>query len=399
MELIFELLSHPSLTATQEMRKRFDEKGGVIGRNADCTWQVVDGEQKVSKYHVTISYLDGAFFITDTSTNGVEVNGTGTYLVRDKPERIGHGTRYSLDRFVIRADLPQELQRALLLAREPQPAGIKIPDDAFMGGTLLDPLEPEVLNYSVFDVTQSDNTPASMDLQFTDRAPLDFENLSVPQLVEATQAPTPQPECEPQAPDMDGFWADFGAALGVDVLAMEQAGREALAIKAATVLKQTVAGLQQSLWTRSELKNQLRLARTVIPGTRHNPLTSTHDAGEALDLLLAPHKAHQLSAEQVVWRAFRDLQAHQVALLSASRAAVRASLEHFSPQQLTLRQERDGHQPWFATSGSRWRAFSRYHQALQQDDDWCERMLARDFAQAYEEQVRLISTLHNDTQG
>lgn len=88
MELIFELLSHPSLTATQEMRKRFDEKGGVIGRNADCTWQVVDGEQKVSKYHVTISYLDGAFFITDTSTNGVEVNGTGTYLVRDKPERI-----------------------------------------------------------------------------------------------------------------------------------------------------------------------------------------------------------------------------------------------------------------------------------------------------------------------
>ena len=396
MELIFELLSHPSLTATQVMRKRFDEKGGVIGRNAECTWQVVDGEKKVSKYHVKISYLDGAFYITDTSTNGVEVNGTGTYLIRDKPERIGHGTRYSLDRFEIRADLPHELQRLVLLAKEPQPAGQEIPDNAFMGGK---PLEPEDLNYSVFDVTQSENAPASMDLQLTDRAPLDFENLCVPQLVEAAQAPTAPPQSEPQAPDMEGFWREFGAALGVDVLAMENAGREALAIKAASLLKQTVAGMQQSLWTRSELKNQLRLARTVIPGTRHNPLTSTHDAGEALSLLLAPHKAHQLSAEHVVWRAFRDLQAHQVALLSASRAAVRASLEHFSPQQLTLRQERDGHQPWFATSGSRWRAFSRYHQALQQDDDWCERMLARDFAQAYEEQVRLISTLNNDTQG
>ena len=399
MELIFELLSHPSLTPAQVMRKTFDEKGGVIGRNADCTWQVVDSEQKVSKYHVQISYLDGAFYITDTSTNGVQVNGSGTYLIRDKPERIGHGTRYSLHQFEIRAELPQELQRLLLLAQQPQPAGIKIPDDAFMGRDSRDPLEPEDLNYSVFDVTQSENGPASMDLQLTDRAPLDFEHLKVPQLVQAPQALTPQPQSEAQAPDMEGFWREFGAALGVDVLAMEQGGREALAIKAASLLKQTVAGVQQSLWTRSELKNQLRLARTVIPGTRHNPLTSTHDAGEALGLLLAPHKTHQLSAEQAVWRAFRDLQAHQVALLSASRAAVRASLEHFSPQQLTLRQERDGHQPWLATSGSRWRAFSRYHQALQQDDDWCERLLARDFAQAYEEQVRLVSTLNNDPQG
>ena len=67
-------------------------------------------------------------------------------------------------------------------------------------------------------------------------------------------------------------------------------------------------------------------------------------------------------------------------------------LEHFSPQQLTLRFERDGRRPLLATSGSRWRAYGRYHQSLCQDDDWSERLLARDFAQAYEEQVRLIST-------
>ena len=78
---------------------------------------------------------------------------------------------------------------------------------------------------------------------------------------------------------------------------------------------------------------------------------------------------------------------------------MRSSLEHFSPQQLSLRLERDGFKPLFATAGSRWRAFGRYHQALQQDNDWSERLLARDFAQAYEEQIRLISTLHNDPQG
>lgn len=106
-----------------------------------------------------------------------------------------------------------------------------------------------------------------------------------------------------------------------------------------------------------------------------------------------------MSGEQAVARSFRDLQAHQVALLGASRAAVRATLEHFSPQQLTLRFERDGRRPLLATSGSRWRAYGRYHQSLCQDDDWSERLLARDFAQAYEEQVRLISTLYTEHQG
>ena len=122
-------------------------------------------------------------------------------------------------------------------------------------------------------------------------------------------------------------------------------------------------------------------------------------AGQALGLLLQGAKPGQLVATQSVWSAFRDLQAHQVALIAASRAAVRATLDHFAPQQLTLRFERDGRKPLLATAGSRWRAYGRYHQALRQDDDWSERLLARDFAQAYEEQVRLIATLNIDPQG
>lgn len=95
-------------------------------------------------------------------------------------------------------------------------------------------------------------------------------------------------------------------------------------------------------------------------------------------------------------RAFRDLQAHQVALLSASRAAVRATLDHFAPEPLALRLERDGRLSRLSGAGGRWRAYQRYHQRLRHDDDWTERLLARDFAQAYEEQVRLIATLHGN---
>ncbi len=234
--------------------------------------------------------------------------------------------------------------------------------------------------------------------QRADYARIDMESLMVPELIDAPAEPAPTPAPKAVERQSNGFWEEFAGALGVDLNGLDHDAREALALNAARLLKQSVGGLQQSLRTRSELKNELRLAHTIVQGTNKNPLKFAVDAGEALGILLQPNKTGQLPAERAISRAFRDLQAHQIALLTASRAAVRGTLEHFSPQQLTLRFERDN-KPLLATSGSRWRAYGRYHQALRQDDDWSERLLARDFAQAYEEQVRLISTLHTDHQG
>ena len=399
MELVFDLLNTRLADTTQVLKKTFNEDGGMIGRNTDCDWLLVDQTQTVSNRHAVVSYRDGVFFLKDVSSNGTRFNNTNTYLDKGRVHRIEHGHVFTLGRFEIRAQLVHELKERLEQVGKPQPAGSIIPDDAFLDLDPLDPVEPPERAFSVLDESSTPPKGKSTSEQRVEAARIEYENLSVPQLVAAEPAELPAPQTSVEAPRNDAFWQDFGVVLGIDLLALELTEREALALKAAHLLKHSIGGLQQTLWTRSELKNELRLARTVAPETRQNPLKSTHDAVEALGLLLAPHKPYQLSGEQVVRRAFRDVQAHQVALLSASRAAIRSSLEHFSPQQLTMRFERDGHQPWLATSGSRWRAFSRYHQALQQDDDWCERLLARDFAQDYEEQIRLISSLHNDPQG
>ena len=45
-----------------------------------------------------------------------------------------------------------------------------------------------------------------------------------------------------------------------------------------------------------------------------------------------------------------------------------------------------------------WRAYQRQYRLLEQDDDWSQRLFARDFAKTYEEQVRLIATLNTDHQ-
>ncbi|AUG43953.1 type VI secretion system-associated FHA domain protein TagH [Pseudomonas chlororaphis] len=397
MELVFEMLNTKQFVPTELSSKTFKQAGGVIGRGEDCDWIIPDRKRHLSNHHAIVSYRDGMFFLTDTSSNGIQASDSGARLRKGEPQRIEHGSVYVLGDFEIRARLVRDPATFDTEVGRPQAAGSIIPDDAFLDLDPLNALDQQERVYSEIDELTALNTPRQEPRQRADYARIDMESLLVPELVAQPEAPVAV-EPAPVERQREGFWEHFGAALGVDLKGLDHDAREALAIDAARLLKQSIGGLQQSLRTRSELKNELRLALTTAQGGSKNPLKFAVDASEALGILLQGNKPGQLPAEQAISRAFRDLQAHQVALLTASRAAVRGTLEHFSPQQLTLRFERDN-KPLLATSGSRWRAYNRYHQALRQDDDWSERLLARDFAQAYEEQIRLISTLHTEHQG
>jgi type VI secretion system protein ImpI len=397
MELVFEMLNTKQFVPTELSSKTFKQAGGVIGRGEDCDWSIPDQKRHLSNHHALVSYRDGGFFLTDTSSNGIQDGDSGARLRKGEPRRIEHGSVYQLGDFQIRARLRQPLESFEAEVGLPQAAGSIIPDDAFLELDPLNALDRDDTQLSPIDELSALNVRHQEPVQLADYARIDVETLLVPELVAPPRAAAVA-EASPVAQQSEPFWGQFGAALGVDLRGMDHAAREALALQAASLLKQSIGGLQQSLRTRSELKNELRLAQSSVQGVSGNPLKFALEAGEALGLLLRGSKPGQLSAEQAVARAFRDVQAHQVALLTASRAALRGTLEHFAPQQLTLRFERD-RKPLLATAGSRWKAYNRYHQALCQDDEWSERLLARDFAQAYAEQVRLISTLHTDFQG
>ncbi|MDD2050630.1 type VI secretion system-associated FHA domain protein TagH [Pseudomonas putida] len=397
MELIFDLLKSKQAVPAALRSKTFDAAGGAIGRAEDCYWFLEDKTRELSNHHAIVSYRDGSFFLTDSSTNGTQDIDSGAYLRPGEPQRIEHGSVYRLGGFQVRARLVRDPATVDVEAGRPQAAGSTIPDDAFLDLDPLNALDEQERMYSEIDELAALDTPRQEPQQRADFARIDMESLLVPELVAPPEVPVAV-EPAPMARQSETFWERFGAALGVDLKGLDQDSREALAINAARLLKQSIGGLQQSLRTRSELKNELRLALTSVQSGSRNPLKFAQDASEALSILLQESKSGQLPAEQAIARAFNDLQAHQVALLTASRAAMRSTLEHFSPQQLTLRFERDS-KPLLATSGSRWRAYHRYHQALREDDDWSERLLARDFAQAYEEQIRLIATLHTEHQG
>jgi type VI secretion system protein len=58
----------------QPMTVTFDEQGGSIGRRDENDWVLPDPERFISGRHAQIDFSDGAFHITDLSSNGVFIN-------------------------------------------------------------------------------------------------------------------------------------------------------------------------------------------------------------------------------------------------------------------------------------------------------------------------------------
>ncbi|RMT60882.1 hypothetical protein ALP43_02042 [Pseudomonas azotoformans] len=94
-----------------------------------------------------------------------------------------------------------------------------------------------------------------------------------------------------------------------------------------------------------------------------------------------------------------ELQVHQVALLAACRSAMRNARAVFEPSHLLGCFASQGKPAGFFSDGGRWRAYQRYYQRVVAQEQLNDRPLAGDFAKAYEEQVRLISSLHIDFPG
>ncbi|MXC93633.1 type VI secretion system-associated FHA domain protein, partial [Escherichia coli] len=88
----------------------------------------------------------------------------------------------------------------------------------------------------------------------------------------------------------------------------------------------------------------------------------------AMASLLGAGEPGELDAEQAVAQACRDLQVHQLAMVVASRAAVRGALAAFAPEHLLLCFEREGRPPRFFTEAAHWRAYRRHYLRLVDED-------------------------------
>ena len=142
MELGLRIIKDPYAGLPKQRARVFSESGGDVGRAADSYWLLPDPKCYLSGHHCKILFLDGAFWVCDTSLNGVFVNGSLTPLGFGSKARLAHGDeiRFAAYKVLVRV----------------KTHGEQNPGSAKGGLKHGSPIEPEELFAEVFAATLVD---------------------------------------------------------------------------------------------------------------------------------------------------------------------------------------------------------------------------------------------------
>jgi len=87
MSLCLTITSYHKITPGQCPEKSMNQGVMAIGRGPENDWILPDPERLVSTQHCVIQYKDGRYYLTDNSTNGVELVNAGIRLRRGNSEK------------------------------------------------------------------------------------------------------------------------------------------------------------------------------------------------------------------------------------------------------------------------------------------------------------------------
>jgi type VI secretion system protein ImpI len=353
--------------AVEDRQRRLRDGSLSIGRGADSDWVLPDPARQLSKRHCVVERRDGAWFLTDTSANGVFVADSPEPLGKDSSVRLQDGLRLRLGDYVLAASLPSD-DRPSAAAFIPA-AGSPF-DQTWCHGKSFDLARPPVA--SATPHTRSDHTPphqVALDLPRR-RAPFDdvaedADALPAPR-VDAREArpmlpdpdprsdaraerpaadaapvdppPSAAPPSEPAATQPAETGTDAGAALaafleGAGLAAADAGGASAEALLHALGqrYRAMAQGLIELLMIRSALKRETGLDRTMIAAAGNNPLKLTASVDEAVRWLVAPRGSGYLEPDTTIATTIDDLKAFTPELVQSMQQALQALLRQIDP--------------------------------------------------------------------
>ena len=95
MTLVLRIGSYRGAAPAGQPSVTFGERGGSIGRAEDNDWVLPDPDRYISSRHAAVSFRDGRYYVTDTSLNGLLVNGQplgqGNTTVLNDGDVLGFG--------------------------------------------------------------------------------------------------------------------------------------------------------------------------------------------------------------------------------------------------------------------------------------------------------------------
>ena len=361
--------------------------GASIGRGAASDWVLIDPERHVSSVHAKVELEGGGYVIEDHSTNGLFVNDERAPIGKGARRAIGPGDQIRLGRYVIEvvsAAAPEGALAAPSLAPD-QPA-LKTEqeaadDDPFGLSTPTDPLggeaqgsdrgaSPDDFFRPPDPVRQTPPIPQNAgekwwedddDLELESAgAPKGDDHYTAPQsdtsdpfaseapepatsrAVDPFSAPDPAPPPTPSEPSSsladseraapptgDAAFDAFLDALGV----APPADREAAARVLGAAFRELMSGALDLLNARSGLRNELRLAATMVRADSNNPLKFSVHVDDALQKLIGGSGAGFMEPVEASREMMADLRAHELAVMAGVEAGVAKLLDQLDPDK------------------------------------------------------------------
>ena len=435
MSLCLTITSYHKITPGQCPEKSMDQGVMAIGRSSDNDWVLPDPERLVSSQHCVIQYKDGRYYLTDNSTNGVELVKAGIRMRRGNSEPLQDGELIRIGDYEIQARIDFNVQaidsqpfagdspnsfEALMGAVASQPVPTPMIAPQFQGASSMETL-PDLFDFlsptAVPPPTVADHVPSEQH-DFRPPAPVAvpapekplvqgsvipedwdlFSDAPAP-VVNAAPAPAPiippPPVVEPVAlpvanaePPPDLLQA-FLRGAGLDQLRLDKADACAQMESIGRSYRLMVEGLIDVLRARASLKGEFRMQQTMIRPAENNPLKFAPNADEALLLLLRHGNQAFMAPDLAVRDSFDDLRAHQLAVMAGVEAAIKHLLTRFEPAQLEERMAKPGGLSSLF-NGSRqaqyWQQFTELYSNISREaqEDFQD-LFGREFSRAYEE--------------
>ncbi len=444
MSLCLTITSYHKITPGQCPEKSMNQGSMAIGRSSDNDWVLPDPERLVSSQHCVIQYKDGRYYLTDNSTNGVELVNAGIRMRRGNSELLQDGELIRIGDYEIQARIDFNVQavdnqpfagdspnsfEALMGAVANTPAPVPVIAPQFQGASSMDTL-PDLFDFltptAVPPPTVADHVPSEQhdfrpptpvavpvvekpvvsgsvipedwDLFGDTPAPVVSIPTPVPPppaqpVVQPPPVVEPVPPVPPVPPVADSQQPDllqaFLRGAGLDQLRLDKADACAQMESIGRSYRLMVEGLIDVLRARASLKGEFRMQQTMIQPAENNPLKFAPNADEALLLLLRHGNQAFMAPDIAVRDSFDDLRAHQLAVMAGVEAAIKHLLTRFEPAQL---EERMGKPAGLSSifNGSRqaqyWQQFTELYSNISREaqEDFQD-LFGREFSRAYEE--------------
>ena len=419
MILTLEVIGEQAEDLGAGSRKVFNAVGGTIGRLPDNDWVFPD--PYVSGRQALIRYLNGKYFVEDTSTNGVFINSPDHRLSRSDSHQLRDGDVLFIDAYQIRVSLAKDPEAehhndpfALLQARHnksrgatreipppPKPA----PDEDRTAslvkkrGAASNEEHPTGTQWFGMNDMESGPKPALPERVKPEPpragpAAQGRGSRRVPPSVPERPVRTPPPpRASQRSGDDDEQLRALIAAAGIEGLDPSSEAAQVLG----AMLRAAVGGLMEVLRARERMKDELRVRGTTFKVANNNPLKFSANVDDAFHNLLVKHNPAYLDPETALEDAFRDVRDHQAAFLSAMRLAFESMLSQLDPNRLQDdfdRQIKKGSILGVPAKLRYWDLYRDKYTDLAKDAQGAFRMLFGDaFAKAYEEQLDRLQGL------